>query len=74
MVPLIAGGVSFLMAKASGASNKQALLSGIVGAAGAFGAAKLGGVLATSGTLGAPTATQLFGQKLAESGIAQFAA
>ena len=74
MVPLIAGGVSFLMAKASGASNKQALLSGIVGAAGAFGAAKLGGVLATSGTLGAPTATQLFGQKLAESRIAQFAA
>jgi len=74
MVPLIAGGVSFLMAKASGASNKQALMAGIVGGLGAYGAGQLGSAMATSGTLGAPTATQLFGQKLAASGTAQFAA
>ena len=73
MVPLIAGGVSFLMAKASGASNKQALLSGIVGAAGAFGAEKLGTFLAGAKFAGSP-ATQAFGTKLATSGIGQFAA
>ena len=71
MVPLIAAGASFLIAKASGASNKQALLSGITAAAGAYGAGQLGGMLAQSGSVGAPTATQLFGQKLA-SGIGQF--
>ena len=78
MVPLIAGGVSFLMAKASGASNKQALLAGVVGGLGAYGAGQLGAALAgpsaSAGFVGAPTATQLFGQKLAASGIGQFAA
>ena len=55
MVPLIAAGASFLMAKASGASNKQALLSGILsgvtaGAAGAIGGQGAFGFTNTPGT------------------------
>ena len=72
MVPLIAAGASFLMAKASGASNKQALLSGITAAAGAYGAQQLGGFLQGAKFAGSP-ATQTFGAKLAKSGIGQFA-
>ena len=55
MVPLIAAGASFLMAKASGASNKQALLSGILsgvtaGAAGAIGGQGAFGMTDVPGT------------------------
>ena len=42
LYPLIAAGTSFLMAKATGASNKSALASGIMAAAGAYGTAQLG--------------------------------
>ena len=42
LAPLIAAGTSFLMAKASGASNKTALMSGILGGIGAYGVGQLG--------------------------------
>ena len=82
LAPLIAAGTSFLMAKASGASNKTALMSGILGGIGAYGVGQLGsGLTAASqaGTVpmsttigGAPMttmvpATQTAGQKLAGS-------
>jgi len=42
LYPLIAAGTSFLMAKATGASNKSALMSGVLGGIGAYGTAQLG--------------------------------
>lgn len=83
LAPLIAAGTSFLMAKASGASNKTALMSGILGGIGAYGVGQLGsGLTAASqaGTVPMSTvgsggtamttmvpATQTAGQKLAGS-------
>ena len=43
---LLAGGISFLAAKASGASTRNALLSGVFGGATSFGLGKLGSSLA----------------------------
>ncbi len=66
LVPLIAAGTSFLMAKATGASNKTALMSGILGGIGAYGVGQLGsGLTAAAGaptvapSIGASTATGL---------------
>jgi len=64
LIPIAAGVGSFLLAKAGGASNRDALIAGGIGALGGYGAAKLGGMLATSGTLGAQTATQAFGSAI----------
>ena len=67
LVPLIAAGTSFLMAKATGASNKTALMSGILGGIGAYGVGQLGSGLAGAGAVktssgllaaGPPTAGQ----------------
>ena len=53
---LLAGGISFLAAKASGASTRNALLSGIVGGGTSFGLGQLGSSLAASaGAEGAKT-------------------
>ena len=51
LAPLIAAGTSFLMAKASGASNKTALMSGILGGIGAYGVGQLGAGLAGAGSV-----------------------
>ena len=70
LIPIAAGVGSFLLAKAGGASNRDALIAGGIGALGGYGAAKFGGMLAQSGTLGAPTATQLFGSAIAKPAAA----
>ncbi len=46
---LLAGGISFLAAKASGASTRNALLSGVVGGGTSFGLGQLGSSLAAQG-------------------------
>ena len=68
LIPIAAGVGSFLLAKASGASNRDALIAGGIGALGAYGAGQLGGVLAQSGSVGAQTATQAFGTALGSTG------
>ena len=52
LAPLIAAGTSFLMAKASGASNKTALMSGILGGIGAYGVGQLGSGLTAASQAG----------------------
>ena len=69
MVPLIAGGVSFLMAKASGASNKQALMAGIVGGLGAYGAGQIG----AQGAFGFSKVPGTAAGRFLASGAGQFA-
>ena len=68
LIPIAAGVGSILLAKASGASNRDALIAGGIGALGAYGAGQLGGVLAQSGSVGAQTATQAFGTALGSTG------
>ena len=83
LAPLIAAGTSFLMAKASGASNKTALMSGILGGIGAYGVGQLGsgltaaasaptvapsiGASTTTGLMQAPAVNPLAGNMLAGS-------
>jgi len=70
MVPLIAAGASFLMAKASGASNKQALLSGILSGVTAGAAGAIGG----QGAFGFSSVPETGIGKFLASDIGQFAA
>ena len=67
LYPLIAAGTSFLMAKATGASNRTALMSGVLGGIGAYGVGQLGAGLQAAGSVktasglaaaGPPTAGQ----------------
>ena len=83
---LIAAGASFLMSKATGASNKQALMSGILSGIGAYGVGKLGaglqaasqaptvapsiGATTPTGLMPAPPPPALTGNPLAGSEIA----
>ena len=67
---LLAGGISFLGAKASGASTRNALLSGVVGTAGSFGLSTLGSSLAAGAGADAAknTLLQSFGQGIQKTG------
>ena len=56
---LLAGGISFLAAKASGASTRNALLSGVFGGATSFGLGKLGSTLAAGAGADAAKNTML---------------
>jgi len=56
---LLAGGLSFLAAKASGASTRNALLSGVFGGATSFGLSSLGGNLAAGAGADAAKNTML---------------
>ena len=74
LIPIAAGVGSFLLAKAGGASNRDALIAGGIGALGGYGAAKLGGYMAGTGLPasygGKLTATQLFGSAIAKPAAA----
>ena len=45
LIPIAAGVGSFLLAKAGGASNRDALIAGGIGALGGYGVAKLGAAM-----------------------------
>ena len=73
IIPIAAGVGSFLLAKAGGASNRDALIAGGIGALGGYGTAKLGTAMFAGGpaSYGAKlTATQALGQTLMGTGTA----
>tara|TARA_R100000353_G_scaffold40595_2_gene32182 strand:- start:13874 stop:14668 length:795 start_codon:yes stop_codon:yes gene_type:complete len=69
LIPIAAGVGSFLLAKASGASNRDALIAGGIGALGAYGLA--GGTFGGTALVGSKTAAGgLLGVKAAGTGTA----
>ena len=73
IVPIAAGVGSFLLAKASGASNRDALIAGGIGALGAYGAGTYAGLTAAGSTAASGTIASTIGgsaTKAALTGIA----